>query len=171
MLILLIFTWHSWIWFWVTEVLCGWAMEAVVITKVTGTTARAQLLKLCPKEVGTRSAVTEPRLAAPEVMAWTEVVNSFRPVLVAWLSYSHSLAHTVSMRLKSQHWFASYSCWPATLSPRPDWQTAFLQGHSSCRHTHKGDFKMLSILLRSLLPQDESWGNPQSTCKDTVHSE
>lgn len=103
--------------------------------------------KLFPKEVGTRSAVTELRLAAPEVMAWTEVVNSFRSVLVAWLSYSHSLVHTVSTRLKSRHWFASYSCWPATLSPRPDWQTALLEGHSSCRHRHKGDFKTLSILL------------------------
>lgn len=171
MLILLIFTWHSWIWFWVSEVLCGWATEAVVITKVTGTTARARLAKLFPKEVGTRSAVTELRLAAPEVMARTEVVNSFRSVLVAWLSYSHSLVHTVSTRLKSRHWFASYSCWPATLSPRPDWQTALLEGHNSCRHRHKGDFKMLSILLRSLLPQYETWGNPQSTSTDTVYTE
>lgn len=141
MLILLIFTWHSWIWSWVSEVLCGSSCY-------NQGHCRSWLLKLFPKLVGTRSAVTELRLAAPEVMA--EVVSSFSSVLVPWLSSSHSLAHTASLRVKSQNWFASYSCGPATLSPGPDWQTAVLEGHSSCRHMHKGDFKMLSILLRSL---------------------
>lgn len=170
MLILLIFTWHSWIWLWVSEHFVARQWKQLLQPR-SPAQRKSRLLKLFAKVVGTRSAVTELRLAAPEVMARAEVVNSLSSALVPWLSSFHSLVHTVSVRLKSQHWFASYSCWPATLSPRPDWQTAVLEGHSSCRHMHKGDFKMLSILLRSLLPKYETWGNPQSTYKDTVQSE
>lgn len=92
MLILLIFTWHSWIWFWVSEVVCDWAIETVVVIEVTGTSASIGW-KLFPKGIVPQVWCDRAETACPRYYGTNWGIGSIQTVTVLQLSYFCSLVH------------------------------------------------------------------------------
>lgn len=139
MLILLIFTWHSWIWFWLSEV-CDWAIETVVAIEVTGTSASIGC-KLFPKGIvpqvcRDRAETVCPRY--PQILWHHEALDPFRLSWYVSLAISAAWFITVSMSLKTWHWFTSYPRQFATLFPIPNQYTAVSVRKQLCRVICKG---------------------------------